>query len=422
MRSNRMIAAGACLACLTLALVATPTAPARASGGRAAIAALLRRRAAAWLGRDARAFMATVSRADVAFRRRERRLFGRADQVAFASYRLVPRWDLRGDLASPRVRARHPDATAVATPLTEERYRLKGLDRTEAVEDLYLTFVREGGRWLVGGDSDLADVGLPSARHLWDFAPVIARSSPHFVLMTHPCGSPAGCVEVPQGFLGLLERALGRVDSVWTDPWPHRVLVLVPTTTAELGRIIQATFDLDNFVAFASASVDAERLFFTGPRVLLNWAAIVGRSQSSVLTILSHELLHVATRPLAGPFVPTFVDEGIAEYVGYLGDPGALGYFDSLVAAGRLDEDLPRDYQFLTGTQADIYTSYQKAQSVVRFFTARWGRAKLAALYRRLGRVRIAPGTTRYHLDRALSATIGLDAVSFQRAWADSIR
>jgi hypothetical protein len=413
------------LACC-LALASSVTSDVRAAPGprseEVAIQELLDRRAAAWLARDEDAFMATVSRADPRFRRRQSRSFGWGGGVPLASYRLVARFGLRGDLSSPSVRARYPDAQAVITPLTEERYRLEGFDRDEAVEDMYLTFVREDGRWLIGGDSDLASVGLPSARHMWDFGPIARLASPHFTLWTHPCGSPAGCVAIAPGFLGVMERALGRVDAVWTDRWSRRVPVLVPATPRELERIIQATFDVDNFVAFASTTIDLERgLRFSGDRVLLNWPSIAGRSDAGVVTILSHELLHVATRPVAGPFVPTFVDEGIAEYVGYGDDPGSLAYLDAVVAAGDFDGRLPRDFEFLTGRGSDIYTSYQEAQSAIRYFVERWGRDKLVALYRRLGRPHIAPGTATYHLDSALRATVGMGTARFERAWADSI-
>ena len=366
--------------------------------------------------------MATVSRADRAFAARQRRLFRWAAEVPFTWYRLVPKWDLLGDLARPSDRRRYPDADGVSIPLTQERYTLGRYDAREAVEDLFLTFVKEDGRWLVASDEDLADVGLLSSRHLWDFGPVVEQNSAHFSLLSHPCGSDAGCAKLPPDLLPLAERALRRVEGLWPAPWRKSVVMLAPTTQSELAEMLQVTFELDDFVAFATSTVDIESGFeYGGHRVILNPVALAGRSSDSVLAILSHELLHVATRTWSGPFVPTVVEEGIAEYVGYNADPGALALFESRLDT-PFDGSLPRDWEFLTGTTTDIYTSYQEAHSAVRFFVERWGLRKLVDFYRTLGARAVAPGTTRYHVDRALRATLGFGTERFETLWADSIR
>ncbi|HEX2235913.1 MAG TPA: hypothetical protein VHK89_06525, partial [Actinomycetota bacterium] len=76
----------------------------------------------------------------------------------------------------------------------------------------------------------------------------------------------------------------------------------------------------------------------------------------------------------------------------------------------------------LTGSPTDIYTSYQEAQSAIRFFVQRWGGQRLLRFYELVGAPSIAPGTSRYHVDRALRRTIGMGLRGFERAWADSIQ
>ena len=399
--------------------------PARAGGTpdkRELIQELLDRRARAVLERDEAAFMATVSRSDPAFAAQQRRLFRWSRAVPFSSYRLIAQWDLLGDLVRPSDRELYPEASSVALPLTQERYTLGGYDADPAVEDLFLTFVEEDGRWLVASDDDLADVGLVSARHLWDFGPVQQRSSEHFSLLSHPCGSRAGCPALPADLLGLAESALERVEDRWSAPWRKRVVVLVPTTQGELADMIQATVELDDFVAFATSTVDVEQDFgYGGHRVLLNPAGLETRSQESLMVILAHELLHVASRSVSGPLVPTFVEEGIAEYVGRGDDPSALSFLESQVASGGFDRSLPENWEFLTGSGTDIFLSYQEAQSAIRFLVERWGEDKLVSFYRSLGRRRVAPGTSAYHLDRALRESIGVGKGEFEALWADSI-
>jgi hypothetical protein len=199
------------------------------------------------------------------------------------------------------------------------------------------------------------------------------------------------------------------------------VVIVVPSTTAELRALLQATIDLDNFVAFASSTVDAEDDFdYGGHRITLNPDAFVGRSESSALNILAHELLHVATRSVSGPLVPIVIEEGIAQYVGYDAEPATIDYVDSTIAAASRPS-LPRDHEFTTGAPEDISESYREALSATAFFVRRWGIDDLESFYRRLGRSRVVAGTARYHLERALRATIGVGEPRFERLWADSI-
>jgi hypothetical protein len=124
---------------------------------------------------------------------------------------------------------------------------------------------------------------------------------------------------------------------------------------------------------------------------------------------------------VSGPFVPAFVEEGIAEYVRHEGNAGGLEFLESEAASGRFDGRLPEDYQFTVGAGIDIFRSYQESYSAVRFFIRRWGLRAFTRFYRLLGRQRIGPGTAEYHVDRALRVTIGLDMDEFERAWASSI-
>src|SRR5687767_11317970 len=142
--------------------------------------------------------------------------------------------------------------------------------------------------------------------------------------------------------------------------------------------MLQATFDASKFVAFAYSTIDPESLGYTGDRIIVNPSVIAGRPREDVVTIMAHELLHIATRDASGPFVPLFADEGLAEVAGYGETPG-LGYFDAIVSGGGFDSALPEDFQFSTGTANDIYLSYQEAQSAVRFFINRWGLRRFVA-------------------------------------------
>jgi hypothetical protein len=384
---------------------------------------MLDTRSAAVISGDKRAFMSTVAPGSPAFTRRQALWFAAISKVPLASYELTAAWSRYGDLARSRDRLAYPNVDAVAIPVTEERLRIRGVDDAPVEDDVFDTYIERDGRWLVASDTDLDPLGMKSSRQLWDFGPVSVQRSRHFLLLTHPCAAPIGCAHLPSGMLELAEKALARVDKYWPLPWRHRIVIAAPTTTGELKRILQATFDVNKFVAFAYSSEDIEHgLRFIGRRIILNWRTIADRTSDSVLTILSHELTHVATRNSAGPQIPDFVEEGIAEYVGYDADPSSLSFLDSVVLAGDFDGKLPRDYQFTTGSGRDIYLSYQKGESAVRFFIDRWGMARFVRFYRRLGRQRVVVGTPSFHLDRALHQTIGVGFSQFQKLWASSLR
>ena len=389
---------------------------------RAAIQRLLDDRAAAIRDGDRAAFAATLAPDSRDFVARQKAFFDRVSTLPLASYRLVAGWDRFGDLARPSDRAEYDDAEEVSIPLTEERYRIRGIDRDEAVEDTYFTFVKRGGEWSIAEDTDLEDLTLYSGRHLWDFGEVESARSRHLLQLSHPCAAGGACPATAHPCLPLAERALARVENYWKAPWKRDMVLLIPDDEAELRRLIQATFDLEDFVAFAYSSVDvSESVEYTGHRMIVNPDAFAGRSEETVVSILAHEMLHVASRYSSGPFVPFFVDEGIADYVGTAGDPGALSFFTQDVAAGNFDGRLPADYQFTVGTGTEIYRSYQESQSAVRFFIDRWGLRVFTRFYRSLGAKKIVPGTAEYHLSRSLEKATGLDLQEFEKAWADSI-
>ena len=360
--------------------------------------------------------MHTVEGASEGFKRRQRASFEGFAALELEDYSLTADWAALGDLVRPRANERYPGFDLVTIPVTVERYRLRGMDPAPASEDFYYTFGVSEGEWSIVSDSDLEDVGLYSARHLWDEGPVELFDSEHFTFISHPCSSD--CVDI-QEMAAQSERAYDRVRQYW-DEIPDRTAVLVPNSTDELERMIQSTFDLDNFVAFAYSS-EHPRLGYTGNRVMLNPDSFRGIDSEYAFQILAHEMLHIATRDAAGPFIPIFMDEGFADHVAYDAAPEGLGFFDAEVAAGRFEGALPHDYEFTTGDGTDIFRTYQESQSAVRFFIDRWGLDRFIQLYRRVGRPVTAAGTTRYWVDRTLRRTVDLNLKRFERRWADSI-
>jgi hypothetical protein len=395
------------------------SAPAQPLEDRAAIQALLDRRARAAETGDVRAFMDTVAGDSKSFVRRQRRVFEWMRRIPFASYDLHADWSVYGDVARPSDEALYLGAEDVTIPVTVERYRVKGLDDAPAAEDLYLTFVKRDGEWRVAGDQSVEDAGFQSVRHLWDFGPVVVRRHGRFSIFRHPCTDQDVCARLPEGTPALLDAALAKARRYWSGPWPKRVGVVVPDTGKELRRMLQASFDVTEFIAFAYSTTDEGR--YTAPRVVLNWRTLQSRSADSVARVFAHELVHVGTRSSSGPYVPIFVDEGFADYASNEGSAASLSFFHFQRSVGAVDGSLPRDFEFTTGSGSAIFLNYQTAQSAVGFFVQRWGLGAFERFYKDLGRRRTAPGTADYHVSRALRRAIGIGLRRFERAWADSL-
>jgi hypothetical protein len=378
----------------------------------AAIQEMLDRRADALVAGDEGAFMATVGRSDPVFTERQRRLFEGFQQLDVASYQLDLTTRYWPELTTGRERTEYGATADPHVFHVEERYRLPGYDPQPALEDLYLTFVLRGDDWMVASDSDLDDLTLYSGRKLWENGPIVTRTSEHFLYISHP-----DVVSAADQILDMSERALARVEQRWPLPWHGRVPILSPSSTEELRRIIQATFDLDVFVAFAYSGVDRARGWdLVGHRIILNWPNFSRFSEITQESILVHELLHIATREHNGPAVATWVDEGISEWVS--GDVDEF-YVEQALAEGTFDRELPRDYEFLAGEDSDILQAYEESSSGGRYAVQRFGPDEVAQFYRLLGQVRVAPGTSRYHVDRAMRTAWNLPFASFEDRWAD---
>ena len=393
-------------------LLAGSIAPsAQAQDPAAEIQELLDARAEAMLEGDEAAYLATTDQRDAGFVERQRRGFEGFQQLGLASYRLDLTTRYWPELTTSQEMAAYGRSAEPHVFHVEERYRLRGYDPQPALEDLFLTFVRRPGGWRVASDTDLDDLTLYSGRKLWENGPIVTRESEHFLYISHPDLASAA-----EPILEMAERSVDRVTDRWPLPWHDRIPILSPSSSEELRRIIQATFDLDVFVAFAYSGLDRARDWdLVGHRIILNWPNFSRFPETTQEAILVHELLHIATREHNGPAVATWVDEGVAEWVS--GDVDEF-YLDQAVADGTWDRELPRDYEFMTGDDADILRSYEESSSGARYAVERFGVDEVAQFYRVLGRTRIPVGTSRYHVGRAMRAAWGVPFDTFEDRWA----
>lgn len=321
------------------------------------------------------------------------------------------------DLATDLVReAFGPEAVVV---YVVEEHAIEGFDLTgPATEDLFLTVVREDGRWKVIGDRHAEPLGLVSADHLWDHGPVVLTGDGPVVALHHP-DTPAVDAVVAEA-----RAALDQVIARWPLDWPRRVPVIIPRDEEELAELLHVTFDLSSFVAFATSTPVGElgEYELTGARIVVNPPRFLNRSSEVRQRILAHELLHVATRPASGPFVPAWVEEGIAQRLGEEASTTGLGLFQSLVGSGQFVAELPEDAQFTGGGRDRIFLSYQTAFAFVDWLVDQHSPEQVARFYEELGRGSVGePGTEAYHVDRAALDVFGADIAALRERWRASL-
>lgn len=377
-----------------------------------AVTALLAARASAVLHRDRAALLATVDPQAAALRHRQAALVD--------ALRGVPLGSWRYELDPTRERA----ATAALdagggtwwAPEVTLRYTLAGFDRTAAVQAQGLAFVERAGRWYVGAD-DLATPGRPLVRELWDGGPVVVARGRSCLVLGHPRSA-----RLVRSLAGECDAAVLRVTAVWGSGWSRRVVLEVPDSTAELARLVPDAGDLSQVAAVATAELDRPGTGYhpVGDRVLVNPATFAELGPVGRRVVLAHEVTHVASRAATGPQVPTWLVEGLADYVGYTGVSLPLAVSAQELRAdvrrGRLPRALPTDGAF-DGSRPDLAQSYEQSWLAVGLLARTYGRPALLRLYRDTG-ADPADGA----LGRALATDLHTTLAAFTAAWRADLR
>lgn len=371
-----------------------------------AVQAVLDARTAAVRDGDRAAWMATVDpEAPREFKDAQGRHFDGLRSVPMVDFRLQAHVETSGDLAPPGLADRY--GAPVFVPETRQLYRYKGYDDRDAVDVLWLTFVDRDGKWYVGGDTDLEGVGLETQRGLWDFGAVEVRRTERLLILSHPQSAARA-----DDLAGIGDEAVEILGRRWSREWAGRIPVILPGSVDELEILLQATIDLDKFVAFVAYGWLEEEngLRATAPRMYIQDRNLSRYGREFQVETLVHELAHAAAVPLVSPLVPSWVHEGVADWVA-VGQPTREG-----LPSGS-DGRLPRDYEFTTGSQTEIVRSYRESRSAISFLARRHGMGAPASLLSAVGAHLIAPGNSDFHVDRGLR-DIGADGLAtFERAW-----
>lgn len=390
--------------------------PSAATVRDAALQDLLTRRATAVLHHDRAAFLATDDPAQPRFRAADSRRFAALTAVPLATWT----YSMDSSVTFPATAAAHRyDAPTFAPLRFAVHYQLRGFDDQPTTLEQYPTFVQRAGHWYVGSFSDYIGLGDTSAVDIWDFGPVRVIRTSRVLVLGHP-RSLALMKQVARE----AGQAIPRVSAVWGKHWQQKVVILVPDSERELGELVGDTGSLSQIAAVASAEVQdcPGRPNPTGDRVGINprnWPKLSPLGRRVVLT---HELTHVATRADTGACTPTWLVEGFADYVGYLGSgvpvPFVAEELGNDVHRGRVPRSLPSTSQF-SGSSRTLAQAYEGGWLACRMIAAQWGQRTLVDFYAAVGTSSLPPAAA---LAQASEAYLHLSPSQFVHRWQQFLR
>ena len=337
--------------------------------------AMLARRAWAVLHHREHAFLATVDDHDPSLVAGQRTMYENLVQLPLVSLAYTM------DVGSLLVPADLGDSAAALRPVVVEQLQIRGTMTAPVSNAVDQTFVRRGGHWLLGAETDPSqgESGQTAGERPWYGHPIVARSDGPLTVLVDKFRSAT---------LDDLTREIADdidVDASLLDvPTQHAILVDATSNGASTSfstlskeQAGAVTFGLSH----TNASGD-RYLRSAGLAIKVN-PRDVGRLASST-PLLRHELTHfLLHRYLSSS--PRWLSEGIANWVEYYPDdyPALQLRGDLYGRVMHSDRELPTLGVF--NYDPDVH--YQVAQAAVAWLIYRYGMRKLLDLMRayRLG-------------------------------------
>lgn len=386
-----------------------------------AIDALLDARAAAILDGDRGAWLAGLDPGTTPvterFRAAQGSVFDRVASLRPASWA----YQVAGGTALPSKRRTALGSPAWLAQVELDYQLIPGGPRVRREQSL--TIVRRDGQWRIGADTD-----GPTARDVWDLGPISQASAKRCLVI----GARDRRAQIAR-LAAECDGEAGRVDAAWGRSWTRRTVITVPNTVHQLGVLLgqadtgsahgtDSTAGLERTAAVTVGPVDA-----AAEEVLINGVAFDRLSAVGRRVVVTHELVHVATRATGSRAAPTWLEEGFADYVAYrdtgLSAKQVAGDALAAVRAGRMPSGLPTTDDFnAAGNQASA--AYGLAWVAVQVIAAKAGSTeRMKAFYQQAAAGSSTNSAARTAIVDAALAQVGLhNTAAFVGSWQSRLR
>jgi hypothetical protein len=119
-----------------------------------------------------------------------------------------------------------------------------------------------------------------------------------------------------QRYLEIGDAVIPNVTKAWGTDWTRRLVIIVPKNLHQmedgLSRSAASLTDIAAVTSMETASGDPG-----SPRIWLNTPTMQGLSSLGREIVLRHEVVHVATGSGSTDATPLWLEDGLAEYIGY---------------------------------------------------------------------------------------------------------
>ncbi len=246
----------------------------------------------------------------------------------------------------------------------------------------FLTVVRRDGGWRIAADTDGS-----TGRDVWDLGPVSHAGAERCLVV----GARARRTQIAQ-LAAECGAAARTVDVAWGRSWTRRTVLTVPGTLQQLAMLLGRTGS-GTSTADATVGLEKTAAVTIGPaegpaeEVLINGDAFDDLRSIGRRVVLTHELVHVATRATGSRDAPTWLEEGYADYVAYAGThlpaEQIAGAALDAVAAGHGPAALPGPNDFNAAGDGAA-AAYGQAWVAVQLIAAKAGSpARTKSFYQR---------------------------------------
>ncbi len=308
-------------------------------------------------------------------------------------------------------------ASDVWAPTVYFRYAIAGADAQPTRKPVALLLARRGDEWKLVSDSGVPGSDRETWRGPWDFGPVIVRTvegveGRSSIVLGHPAQS--AMVDRLADDLG---EAVAHVTDVWGQDWSRRAVVLVAGSQEEFASLVGAAHSGADIAAVSvSDAVDQRSRTASGQRIVFSPGSADRLTDLTRVSVLRHELTHVAARAVTSDGSPLWILEGYADYVGYRGIEATFGALAPTLSAAVTENgppsSLPADADFGAGGDT-ARRAYESSWSLAAFVASEYGEERLDSLYRELAKGK----ATTDQLDGRIHDALGIGADELVQAW-----